>query len=292
MTSSLPIHDVPAERPIAPQNVAMLTALNAVLADLNVDYIVAGATARDIVLWNLFGVKEERATYDVDIAVCALSWDYYDAAIAAVLASESFTQGKSPHTLLFQTPELKHAVPLDIIPFGELADSEGKIRWPPDGEAVMGVQGFEEAILHALRVRIAPDVVVLVTSPAALVILKVIAWSERGTTKNTDAPDILHIANSYDRVLGDKIWEDEALMVMADYDYDHSLTASRLLGKQAYAIADDKTRATLVELLKEDEAFEKFVIAATRTLGRGMATDSFEANKRLLEALRAGLLSG
>jgi predicted nucleotidyltransferase len=153
------------------------------LVGLNVDYLVAGATARDIVLWNLFDVKEERATYDVDVAVCALSWEHYSAAITAVLASGFFTQGRSPHVLLFQPPDLKRAVPLDIIPFGELADHDGKIRWPPDGEVVMGVQGFEEAIRHALRVRIAQDVVVSVTSPAAPVILKVIAWSERGATK-------------------------------------------------------------------------------------------------------------
>jgi predicted nucleotidyltransferase len=88
-----------------------------------------------------------------------------------------------------------------------------------------------------------------------------------GQQKNTDAPDILHIANSYDMVLGDKIWEDEAMTIMADYDYDQSLTAARLLGKQARAIADDVTRITLATLLKEDEAFEKFVIAATRTAG-------------------------
>lgn len=291
-TNTLPIRDVPTERPIAAQNVAMLTALHTVLAGLNIDYVVAGATARDIVLWNLFGVKEERATRDVDVAICALNWEQYDEAIAALLAAGNFTQGKSAHTLLFKTAELKHAVQLDIIPFGGIADLDGNIRWRPDGEIVMGVQGFDEAIRHAMRIRIAPDVVVLVTSPAALITLKVIAWSERGSRKNADAPDILHIAKNYDTVLGEDLWQDEVMAIMDQYDFDHTLTASRLLGQRAHAIASDSTRSTIAAILGEDAAFDKFVSAAVRSTAGGVSPEKFESDRSVLEALRLGLLGG
>lgn len=283
---------IPANRPVARRHVAVLKALSSVLSNLKIDFVVAGATARDLVLWNVFGVREERATHDVDVAMCTLSWHQYDSAVAALLRSEGFKQGSAAHTLLFSDASTAHPIPVDIVPFGQVADADGNIHWPPDGKTVMCVQGFQEALRASLKVCIAPDIAVCVTSPAALINLKTIAWSERGFAKNTDAPDILHIAKHYDVVLGDEIWNDETMLVMEQYEHDPTLVAARILGQQAYTLANPDTRAKVAAALKEHDAFERFVLAATRSGNFPVSLDSLESNKKILEVLRIGLLGG
>lgn len=41
---------------------------------LGTRFVVAGATARDMVLWHVHGIPAERATRDVEVAVYAVSW--------------------------------------------------------------------------------------------------------------------------------------------------------------------------------------------------------------------------
>lgn len=53
------------------------------------------------------------------------------------------------------------------MPFGEVEDGRGRITWPPEHEIVMNALGFEEAFEHAVRVRVAEDLKVRVSSLAA-----------------------------------------------------------------------------------------------------------------------------
>ncbi len=44
-------------------------------------------------------------------------------------------------------------LPVDIVPFGAIANRDRKISWPP-GDVIMSTAGFEEAYGAAQRVRI------------------------------------------------------------------------------------------------------------------------------------------
>jgi len=41
---------------------------------------------------------------------------------------------------------------VDLIPFGGLENADGTISWPPDGDTVMSVLGFKEALEASIDV--------------------------------------------------------------------------------------------------------------------------------------------
>ena len=57
------------DRPLAPLTLAVLTVVDRVARELGLDYFVTGATARDILLYGVFGIDTGRLTRDVDLAV-------------------------------------------------------------------------------------------------------------------------------------------------------------------------------------------------------------------------------
>jgi predicted nucleotidyltransferase len=45
-------------------------------------------------------------------------------------------------------------MPLDLVPFGQIEQPEGSIVWPPGGDTVMNVLGFQEAVDSAVQVEV------------------------------------------------------------------------------------------------------------------------------------------
>jgi len=101
---------------------ALLRVINAV-TPLGVPYFIAGATARDIVLHGIFGHEPIRATRDIDTALLVSSWKEFEA-IKLGLLQAGLEETQQTHRL--REPE--SGLPIDIIPFGRLADNEGQIQ--------------------------------------------------------------------------------------------------------------------------------------------------------------------
>ena len=97
---------------------------------------------------------------------------------------------------------------VDLIPFGEIEEPEGVIRWP-ESQAVMTVIGFREADSHATRIELAPGVQVRVVTIPMLVILKLVAYEDRG--KTDDLADVLFVLENFSRYeLENRIFEELA----------------------------------------------------------------------------------
>jgi predicted nucleotidyltransferase len=99
---------------------------------------------------------------------------------------------------------------IDILPFGDIADAQGEIRWPPDGQVMMSMVGFDDAYRAArqVRVRASPPLDILVASAPGLTIMKLVSWAHRPEDRSRDAVDLAHILemyldadNNYDRLL-------------------------------------------------------------------------------------------
>ena len=56
----------------------LLKELNTFFSNLNMDFYVIGATARDIILSNLHGLTPERKTADLDIAIAISGWELFN----------------------------------------------------------------------------------------------------------------------------------------------------------------------------------------------------------------------
>ena len=86
---------------------------------LDIDYFRIGATARDIMLTHVFGVKTYRATRDVDFAVAVPDWQTFDLIKSWFLARpESWSSSTNTHRLLYRDNDTDAVVPMDVVPFG------------------------------------------------------------------------------------------------------------------------------------------------------------------------------
>src|ERR1700761_101393 len=81
---------VSEERPLHPGVQALLQRVSEAATRLDTPFVVAGATARDLILYHVHGRAAARATQDVDVAVCAVDWKSDERGVAGLLKAEGF----------------------------------------------------------------------------------------------------------------------------------------------------------------------------------------------------------
>jgi predicted nucleotidyltransferase len=118
--------EVSADRTLHPVTLALLRHVQDAEKQFGSDFVVAGATSRDIVLWHVYGIPAERATRDVDVAVCAVSWDAHAELVKRLEGAGLFKLSERvEHTLTFLDEKVGKPTPLDLVPFGPLQAPEG-----------------------------------------------------------------------------------------------------------------------------------------------------------------------
>lgn len=94
---------------------------------------------------------------------------------------------------------------VDLVPFGGVESDGNVIRWPPDGDFVMNVVGFQEAYDNAAQVLVNDALMVRVVSPVGLLLLKLAAWKDRHDTQpGRDAADIAYLLHHGSSLFADK----------------------------------------------------------------------------------------
>src|ERR1700749_1914457 len=144
MTNSLNLYKIDQSRPLDPLTLHILSVVNSVTTELKVPYMIVGATARDLLLFHVFGIPVTRATADVDFAVAVDSWDRFRELRTALLGSTHFREEAIEHRIHLKAHSVTEEIPVDLIPFGGVAEAD-MIHWPPERETVMTVAGFEDA---------------------------------------------------------------------------------------------------------------------------------------------------
>lgn len=282
------MHSVSPERPLNPVTLEVLRQVDRVARELVLDYFVVGAMARDILLSGVFGLNTGRATLDVDLAVAVEGWPQFEAIKARLVGTGAFVlDEKVAHRLYYRAASGGRSYPLDLIPFGGVAQLENEIAWPPDGSVVMSVAGYSEALASAVRVEVEPGLVVGVASLPGLAILKLVAWAHRGTSDPRDAIDLATLLRRYaaagneDRLYGPE------LGILETVNYDLELAGARLLGMDAGRIAAVATRREIFALLDDPARMDRLALDVAR--GLSAAEDSVAAAHELLVQFKAGL---
>jgi hypothetical protein len=93
-------------RPERPLDSTLLHVLRAVAEQAEhagIDYMLVGATARDILMTHVFDVPAVRATYDVDFAVAVASWDQFAHLKSGLASTPGFTLHDTSQQRLFYT---------------------------------------------------------------------------------------------------------------------------------------------------------------------------------------------
>jgi predicted nucleotidyltransferase len=210
--------------------------LNKIATRLGIPFFLAGASARDIVLVNLWGQPPGRATVDIDFAFALNDWTEFERLRRDLLATGRFERvHHKEQRLTYKDPEKGFQLPVDFIPFRGVASESKTIAWPPDGDFVLNVAGFEEALQAALSIELEPGLVISVASLPGLAILKCLAWTDRHVENNKDAADLHTILSTFDCAGNqDRLFDQETQLLDA-VSYDLTLAGAQLLGREMLA---------------------------------------------------------
>ncbi|MGU7779983.1 nucleotidyl transferase AbiEii/AbiGii toxin family protein [Burkholderia sp. PU8-34] len=284
--------EVGTDRPLEPSTVAMLRHIEAACTRVDTQFVVAGATARDILMWHVHGIRAVRATRDVDIAACAVSWTSHDRLVDALVATGRFSPvPKAQQKFLFTGETGGFRTELDLVPFGPLEAPAGAIAWPPDGEFVLNVLGFREAVDTAIAVTVGDRFDVPVASLPALALLKLLAWRDRRARQNSDAYDLLFLLTHFhDAGNRERIW-DVAPDLLEAHAFEPELAAAALLARDAKRIALPETHDAVRALLADAATYATLgqdLLARASALLLGEFADE---PARYLEAFRNEFLA-
>ncbi len=266
--------------PLKPGFEPVLTLITDSTRKTEIPFFIAGATARDLVLYHVFGRDPGRQTRDIDTGILVPDWDAFYRVKQALLDA-GLTVTKRTHRL--HDPD--SGMPIDIIPFGAIADAEGEIQWPPEHAVTMSVAGFQEAYDAALSVEMGQGYPIRVASLAGLTLLKLIAWRERGEESSKDAADFLTILLEYQHVQDDRLWESYIPAKRLDYDIERQ--GAFLLGYDLKMILSAPTASpqTVSRINGLASVLDGFALAQYKS----QHTCSYERVEQLLHDFWAGL---
>ncbi|WP_374514062.1 nucleotidyl transferase AbiEii/AbiGii toxin family protein [Niveibacterium sp.] len=235
-----------------PTAVAILAELNAAAAKLGIRYCVVGATARDLVMYGVYGLAVPSATRDIDFAVGVDDWATYEQLRAVLVDTGNFEVGGDvQHLVRYRAGG---GYPLDLIPFGGVTDEREQLHWPPRADPVMNLVGYRDVVANALLLELPGGVTASVASIPGFVLLKLFAWSDRWSTTRRDVGDVAYVMREYqsipsvfDRLYGHR----HELLETADDVLE--VAAIMLLGEDVRSMASPDTVRALTALLSDDK---------------------------------------
>jgi predicted nucleotidyltransferase len=243
-----------SHKPDLHQHARVVADVQAVAAPLGVQLMMTGAFARDLHLHHAWGVPVRRETHDVDFALTVPDWAAFQALRQALVASKLFVD--VPGVL----HRLRHGsgLPVDLVPFGAIETAQRQIVWPPGGDVVMDVFGFQEAWATAVAVELPHTVQARVVSLPALAWLKLVCWQDRHRrSPGKDAQDLQLILNHYLAAGNEpRLWGEFVGWTQED-GFDYELTGVRMLGHDIHQQLNAEARARIGAIVTQQVRTEQ-----------------------------------
>ena len=248
--------------------------------------VALGANARMLVLDKRYGLPEQRLTVDWDFAARVDSWASYEALAQDLQVGGVFRQTPNNRQ---QFVHRDTGIPIDILPFGDIANQAGLIDWP-ETEKQMSVVGLDAAYKHAVAIELENETIRLATPPWH-VALKLIAYSDRRAEK--DLRDLDFILRHAAEIFIDRVF-DELGGLLADNVLGYDEAGAYLIGNDLAAQGSDMTRVALLGvlggLLGDPNHLELQRMLLSPTQSDNEAT--LNTMVRRFEALRRGIVEG
>lgn len=254
-------------------------AIDEVMLKYEVPYYLIGASAIALQLLKE-NIKPGRGTKDIDFAIMISSAGVFDS-IVNELNKHGFNKVQAPWTLYHPG----YNVAIDLLPFGE---TEGNITLNfHERQTDLHVLGFKEVLKDTNKVAIEEKYVQIPTLPG-MVILKLIAWSDRPEDRGNDLYDILRIIEHYFSLNYDEIVEHH-YDIFAERDFDQLMIAARVLGRHAghFLIGSRQIKDRILLTLNNNT-----INPQTSIIARQWAQEKqwdLEYAHALLEELKSGL---
>tara|TARA_R110002073_G_scaffold322465_1_gene499150 strand:- start:1664 stop:2506 length:843 start_codon:yes stop_codon:yes gene_type:complete len=198
--------------------------IDEVMIKLNVPYYLIGASAIALELLK-DGIKPSRGTKDIDFAIMISSIQEFES-IVEELRNYGFNKVEAPWTLYNDD----YNIAIDLLPFGEI---EEKFTQNFNERYIdLHVLGLSEVLQESETVQIEEKSIQIPSLPG-MVILKLIAWSDRPEECDSDLYDILRIIEHYFNLNFDEIVEHHNDTFPEEDDLDQLKIAARVLGRKA-----------------------------------------------------------
>lgn len=272
-----------SQRPELALHARVIADVEAAAAALGIAPLIAGAFARDLHLHYALGVPIQRATLDIDFALAVHDWAAFAALRTHLLQAGLFIESAgAAHRMRHHT-----GWKVDLVPFGGVESSARKIAWPPQGERVMDVFGFREALAAAQPVLFPGGVQARVVSLSALALLKLVCWQDRHyQSPRKDASDLQMIMLHYlDAGNEPRLW-DEFVDWTQEEDFEYELVGPRMLGRDLAHLLDAPGQKQIAQLL-----LQQVDTAAPCILPNEMNTNDPDRAVAWLQAVLRGLLN-
>ena len=268
---------------IPQQTVKIIELVKTVADELDIPVFLVGATARDLVLQYGYNLPKRSATRDIDFAVAIENWAEYDKLKQMLIQTGNFQQDTRVEHRMF---EVKTKTEIDIVPFGGIESPQGKITWQTT-EKEMNTNGFAEAYESALNVKLSKNLTIKIVSPVGLAILKIIAWSDRRSNKDTTdfwliTKNYLDIGNNEDRIF------DNYSNWLEDADYDYEIAGAKLLGIDIAKTSSETTKWKILQILEDEKKLKKLCLEIARFESR--IEDNFSRVLEVIQKLKEGII--
>lgn len=199
--------------------------IDKVLEKEEIPYYLVGVSAIALELLKK-GKKPSRGTKDIDFALMVSYMDEYDK-VVELLVKEGFKKVKLPWTIYH--PEYDVAV--DLLPFGQIEEND-TVSFN-ERYSDLHVLGFREVLENAIEIPVEKKVAKVPPLPG-MIILKLVAWSDRPEERDNDLADILKIIEAYFEHEWDDIVESHFdLLDQLDEVNGQLKIAARVLGRKA-----------------------------------------------------------
>ncbi|MBT9606932.1 hypothetical protein [Microbacterium sp.] len=198
--------------------------------------MLVGARCRDALHSALGRTTPTRETDDLDLAVAIASWQEY------ARIGETFPSIRE-NDIAYRIANL----PVDIVPFGAVAeDPRGLTRPAPRKEDIV-VFGFREVFDRAASLELSSGESIRIPQPEGYTLLKVRAWVDRAPD-DKDAKDLAVALDWYAEsgVVHDRLYGDD-INVTESYGFDLARGAANLLGGDVRRQLDSRDADDLAE---------------------------------------------
>lgn len=189
---------------------------------------------------------------DIDFGVRTPDWEKYQELKDRLVDTGLFRPDpRNSQRLIFCEAGSAQGTAVDLVPFGGVASSDATIAWPPDGESVMNVAGFDDTLRGAISLEMPSGPSIVVASLPCLAALKIFAWNDRRHETKRDVTDLWTLLTQYfeagneDRIYGDE------LSLLETVDYDLELAGAALLGRDTRAAMRADTRTLLEAIIRQ-----------------------------------------
>lgn len=191
----------------------------------NIPYYLIGANAIALELLK-HGIKPSRGTRDIDFAIMISNMEEYEK-INNDLIDKGFKKTNEPYRFYSDNYNLV----IDVLPFG-LIEEQLKEHFV-ERYVDLHFIGFKEVLEEAVKVHI-EDKIANIPPLAGMIILKLLAWSDRPENRENDLADIIKIIDSYYALEYDEIVEFHYdTFPDDDTPIDQLLVAAEVLGRKA-----------------------------------------------------------